>query len=90
MRTRSARPWNVWVWITWISSTFISLPETGWPDIGSRNVDHIRDNLNILDFTLTEDEMNQIAVLDKGVRYYHRTEEQLVQFAGWKPAFEMV
>jgi hypothetical protein len=26
--------------------------------------------------------------LDKGVRYYHRTDEQLVQFAGWKPDFE--
>ncbi len=55
---------------------------------GSRNVDHIRDNLNILDFTLAEDEMKEIAKLDKGVRYYHRTDEQLVQFAGWKPSFE--
>ncbi len=55
---------------------------------GSKNVDHIRDNLNILDFTLTDDEMVQIAGLDKGVRYYHRTDEQLVQFAGWRPEFE--
>jgi hypothetical protein len=55
---------------------------------GSRNVDHIRDNLNILDFTLTQEEMNRIAGLDKGARYYHRTDEQLVQFAGWRPAFE--
>ena len=55
---------------------------------GSRNVDHIRDNLNILDFTLTDDEMAQIAALDKGERYYHRTEEQLVQFAAWRPEFE--
>ena len=55
---------------------------------GSKNVDHIRDNLNILDFTLTDEEMAEIAKLDKGVRYYHRTEEQLVQFAGWRPDFE--
>ena len=55
---------------------------------GSRNVSHIKDNLDILDFTLTEDEMAEIAALDKGVRYYHRTEEQLVQFAGWRPSFE--
>ncbi len=55
---------------------------------GSKNVDHIRDNLNIFDFTLTEEEMAEIAKLDQGVRYYHRTEEQLVQFAGWRPAFE--
>lgn len=55
---------------------------------GSRNVDHIRDNLNILDFTLTDEEMAEIAKLDKGERYYHRTDEQLLQFAGWKPSFE--
>ena len=55
---------------------------------GSKNVDHIRDNLNILDFRLTAEEMKEIARLDKGVRYYHRTEEQLVHFAGWRPNFE--
>lgn len=55
---------------------------------GSRNVDHIRDNLNILDFKLTDSEMAEIAKLDKGMRYYHRTEAQLAQFAGWKPSFE--
>ena len=55
---------------------------------GSRNVEHIRDNLNILDFTLTEEEMAQIAKLDKGERYYHRTDEQLTQFAAWHPQYE--
>ena len=55
---------------------------------GSKNVDHIKDNLNIMDFELTADEMAEIAKLDKGERYYHRTEEQLVQFAAWKPDFE--
>ena len=55
---------------------------------GSRNADHIRDNLDILDFTLTADEMDRIAMLDKGERYYHRTDEQLAQFALWKPDYE--
>ena len=55
---------------------------------GSRNTDHIRENLNILDFTLTDDEMTRIASLDKGERYYHRTEEQLVSFASWRPDYE--
>ena len=55
---------------------------------GSKNVDHIRDNLNILDFELTDDEMARIAKLDKGVRYYTRTDEQLKAFAGWRPEFE--
>ena len=55
---------------------------------GSRNVEHIRDNLDILDFTLTHGEMAEIAKLDKGVRYYHRTDAQLVQFAAWQPSYE--
>ena len=55
---------------------------------GSKNVDHIRDNLNILDFTLTEEEMAEIAKLDRGQRYYNRTEAQLTQFAAWRPHFE--
>ena len=55
---------------------------------GSRNVDHIRDNLDILDFTLTKEEMAEIAKLDKGVRYYHRTDAQLLQFAAWQPSYE--
>ena len=55
---------------------------------GSKNVDHIRDNLDILDFTLTADEMAEIEKLDKNMRYYHRTDEQLVQFAAWRPDFE--
>ena len=55
---------------------------------GSKNVDHIRDNLNILDFVLTGQEMEEIAALDRDMRYYHRTDEQLVQFAAWKPSYE--
>ena len=55
---------------------------------GSRDPEHIRENLDIFDFTLTDEEMAEIAKLDKGVRYYHRTDAQLEQFAGWRPAFE--
>lgn len=55
---------------------------------GSKSVAHIKDNLNIMDFELTADEMAEIAKLDKGERYYHRTYEQLIQFAAWKPDFE--
>ena len=56
---------------------------------GSKNVAHIKDNLDILDFTLTEDEMTEIAKLDKNMRYYHRTDSQLEQFAVWRPQFEL-
>ena len=57
---------------------------------GSKNVAHIKDNLDILDFSLTEEEMAEIARLDKGERYYHRTDAQLKQFASWRPEFEKV
>ena len=56
---------------------------------GSKNVAHIKDNLDILDFALTDYEMAQIAMLDKDQRYYHRTDAQLVQFAAWRPEFEV-
>ena len=36
----------------------------------SSNPAHIRDNINIFDFALTQDEMRQIRLLDKGVRYF--------------------
>ena len=55
---------------------------------GSKSAAHIRDDLDILDFALTDIEMEQIAALEKGVRYYHRTDEQLAHFAGWRPPFE--
>ena len=55
---------------------------------GSKNVDHIKDNLDIMDFTLTGDEMGEIAKLNKGVRYYTRTDEALAGFASWQPQYE--
>ena len=55
---------------------------------GSKNVDHIKDNLDIMDFNLTQEEMAEIAKLDKSVRYYNRTDEQLEHFALWHPTYE--
>ena len=55
---------------------------------GSKNVAHIKDNADIFDFTLTDNEMAEIAKLNKGVRYYNRTDAQLVQFAAWQPTYE--
>ena len=55
---------------------------------GSKNPDHVRENFNIFDFALTDDEMGEIAKLNKNVRYYNRTDEQLVQFAAFKPHYE--
>lgn len=40
---------------------------------GSTNPDHIRENLDIFDFELSEDEMDQMCSLDKGEagRYFN-------------------
>lgn len=37
---------------------------------GSKNPEHIKDNANIFDFELTEQEMNKIAEINKNKRYY--------------------
>ncbi len=55
---------------------------------GSRNPEHIKENADIFDFELTDDEMTEIAKLDKGVRYYNGTEEQLAGYAAWQPDYE--
>ncbi|MBQ9468959.1 MAG: aldo/keto reductase [Clostridia bacterium] len=55
---------------------------------GSKNVAHIKDNADIFDFTLTDGEMAQIAKLNKGVRYYNGTEEDLARYAMWHPTYE--
>ena len=55
---------------------------------GSKNVVHIKDNADIFDFTLTYDEMAEIAKLNKGVRYYNGTEEDLARYTMWQPTYE--
>lgn len=48
---------------------------------GSKDPQHIKDNFDLFDFTLTQDEIAQIAELDKGVRYYTSTPEMLEGYA---------
>lgn len=52
---------------------------------GSRNPDHIRDNFNLFDFTLTEDEMAEIAAMDQKKRYYISTPELLEKYVEMVP-----
>ena len=52
---------------------------------GSKNPDHIRDNFALFDFALTEGEMDEIANLDKKVRYYTSTPDLLKQYAEMVP-----
>lgn len=60
---------------------FITIP-------GSKSVEHIRENFDIFDFKLTDDEMKQIATLNKNKRYYTRTDEMLKKFMDFKPIYE--
>ena len=48
---------------------------------GSKNPAHIQDNFNIFDFTLTEEDMAEIAKINKGVRYYTATPEMVAAYA---------
>ncbi len=66
--------WHIQMW-------FIVIP---W----SKNPDHIRDNFDLFDFELTAEDMKKIAEINKNERYYHRSDEQLEQFATWHPSYE--
>lgn len=48
---------------------------------GSKNPAHIKDNFDLFDFSLTEEEMGEIAALDKNTRYYYSTPEMLKKYA---------
>lgn len=48
---------------------------------GSKNPAHIRDNFDIFNFSLTDEEMAEIAKLDKNVRYYNATPEMIEAYS---------
>ena len=52
---------------------------------GSKNPDHIRDNFDLFDFELTDEEMQKIGSLDKNTRYYTSTPELLQRYATMVP-----
>lgn len=60
---------------------FIAIP-------GSKNVDHVKENFDIFDFKLSEEDMKKIESINKNKRYYIRTDEALKHFADWQPEYE--
>ena len=52
---------------------------------GSKNPAHIKDNFDLFDFSLTEEEMAKITALDKDTRYYTSTPEMLRRYAEMVP-----
>lgn len=55
---------------------------------GSKNPAHIADNADIFDFSLSDDEMAEVAKLDGTKKYYEATEEALAGYAAMKPDFD--
>lgn len=60
---------------------FITIP-------GTKNPDHIRANLDIFDFRLTEEEMKEIGKLEGTKKYYTATEEIEEKYASMHLPFE--
>lgn len=55
---------------------------------GSKTFAHIAENIDVFDFELTDAEMAQVNMLDKGKPFYVRTDEALAGFAAWHPDVE--
>ena len=55
---------------------------------GSKNLDHIKENFEILDFTLDEEDMAKIASLNNGERRHIQTDEKLDAFQAFQPQYE--
>ena len=73
---------NVQIVLRWHTQMgFLTIP-------GSRNPDHIRDNGNIFDFTLTDEEMAEIAKLDGTKKYYVADEATVAKYAEMHLPFE--
>ncbi|MBO6281308.1 MAG: aldo/keto reductase [Alphaproteobacteria bacterium] len=52
----------------------------------STNPTHIQENFDIFDFELSKEDMDEIAKLDCGKRYYTADLEEQKRFLSWKPA----
>ncbi len=70
---------NVQIILRWhIQSNNIVIP-------GATNPEHIKANIDIYDFQLTDEEMQEIAKINKNKRYYQSTPEMLESYVQMKP-----
>ena len=70
---------NVQIILSWhIQAGNIVIP-------GASNPDHIKANIDIFNFELTAEEMEEIAKINKNKRYYEGTPELLASYAAMKP-----
>ena len=52
---------------------------------GSKNAEHIRDNFDLFDFSVSDEEMAKIAAMDQKKRYYTSTPEMLDRYVQMVP-----
>lgn len=70
---------NVQIILKWhVQSGNIVIP-------GATNPEHIKANIDIFDFELSDEDMKRIAEINKNVRYYEQTQEKLDSYALFKP-----
>ena len=55
---------------------------------GSKNIQHIKDNVDIFDFALTDDEISEIAKLDRNKAYYKASKIALLGYLAFAPDFD--
>jgi diketogulonate reductase-like aldo/keto reductase len=53
---------------------------------GSRNPAHIRENIAVYDFSLSETDMEKLRALDAEKRFFSQTWEDIQRFNDWTPA----
>ncbi len=64
-----------------IDKGFIVIP-------GSKNLSHVKDNLDILDFKLSKEDLESIDKIHTNTRYYERSVEKLNQYKAFQPQYE--
>ena len=52
---------------------------------GSSNLEHIRQNIDIFDFELSDEDMSEIAKLNKNIPFYVSSQDKLDGYAAWVP-----
>ena len=55
---------------------------------GARSKNHIKDNIDIFDFELTDEEMSEIAKIDRGTPYVTHEEGEMDRYLNWHPDIE--